>query len=119
MGHVAVESCSSPRIAGCEVRMPNASVSAIIVVYNCEQYVRFAVDSVLAQTRPANEVIVVDDGSTDGTRQVLESYKDKIKYVYQKNAGEPAARNTGMRHSSSDYVAFLDADDLWLPEKLQ
>jgi len=99
--------------------MRNASVSAIIVVYNCERYVRFAVDSVLAQTRPANEVIVVDDGSTDGTRKILESYRDKIKYVYQKNAGEPAARNTGMRHSSSGYVAFLDADDLWLPEKLQ
>jgi glycosyltransferase involved in cell wall biosynthesis len=96
-----------------------ARVSAIVPVYNCAQYVGKAIESILAQTYPAHEIIVVDDGSTDSTREALEPYKDSIIYVYQKNAGEPAARNTGIRHSTGEYIAYLDADDLWLPDKLE
>jgi glycosyltransferase involved in cell wall biosynthesis len=99
--------------------MQRAKVSAIIPVYNCERYVCAAVESVLAQTYPLHEVIVVDDGSADGTQKALERYRNTITYIHQKNAGEPAARNTGMRHATGEYIAFLDADDLWLPEKLR
>ncbi len=101
------------------VSTPRSKVTAIIPVYNCAQYVTKAIDSVLAQTYPAHEIIVVDDGSTDGTRQALQPYMNSIVYVYQKNAGEPAARNTGIRHATGEYLAYLDADDLWLPDKLQ
>ncbi|MGB8543309.1 MAG: glycosyltransferase [Candidatus Acidiferrales bacterium] len=101
------------------VSTPRSKVTAIIPVYNCAQYVTKAIDSVLAQTYPAREIIVVDDGSTDGTREVLQPYMNSIIYVYQKNAGEPAARNTGIRHATGEYIAYLDADDLWLPDKLQ
>lgn len=99
--------------------MEKEKVSAIIPVYNCEKYVREAVESALAQTCPPHEIIVVDDGSTDGTREALDRYRNSIIYVCQKNAGEPAARNTGIQHASGEYIAFLDADDLWLPPKLQ
>jgi glycosyltransferase involved in cell wall biosynthesis len=95
------------------------TVSAIIPVYNCAKYIGKSIESVLAQTNRPHEIIVVDDGSTDGTYEALNPYLDSIIYVYQKNAGEPAARNTGIRHSSGEYIAFLDADDLWLPDKLQ
>jgi len=97
----------------------NVKISAIVPVYNCARYVGKAIESIFAQTHPASEIIVVDDGSTDGTRDALERYKSSITYIYQKNAGEPAARNTGMRHSSGDYIAYLDADDLWMPDKLE
>lgn len=99
--------------------MSEFRVSAIIPAYNNAAYVADAVKSVLAQTYPPSEVIVVDDGSTDGTRLVLEPFRDLIRYIYQENRGEPAARNTGMRHASFDYIAFLDADDLWMPRKLE
>jgi glycosyltransferase involved in cell wall biosynthesis len=102
-----------------ELALGSAKVSAIVPVYNCAQYVGKAIESILAQTYRAQEIIVVDDGSTDNTREALEPYKDSIIYVYQKNAGEPAARNTGIRHSTGEYIAYLDADDLWLPDKLQ
>jgi len=99
--------------------MGSAKVSAIIPVYNCERYVGDAVESILAQTFPAHEIIVVDDGSSDATRQALDRFGASIIYVRQKNAGEPAARNTGMRRATGEFIAFLDADDLWLPDKLQ
>jgi len=102
-----------------ELAVESAKVSAIVPVYNCAQYVGKAIESILSQTCPAHEIIVVDDGSTDATREALEPYKNSIIYIYQKNAGEPAARNTGIRHSGGDYIAYLDADDLWLPDKLQ
>jgi len=99
--------------------MERAKVSAIIPVYNCERYVCAAVESVIAQTYPLHEIIVVDDGSTDGTRVALNRYLDRVTYIHQKNQGEPAARNTGMSNATGDFIAFLDADDLWLPEKTQ
>jgi glycosyltransferase involved in cell wall biosynthesis len=99
--------------------MRQATVSVVIPVYNNQPYVAAAVRSVLAQTHPPSEVIVVDDGSTDGTAEALEPYRNSVKYVYQENRGEPAARNRGIREAASEYIAFLDGDDLWLPNKLE
>ena len=94
-------------------------ISAIIPTYNYARFVHRAVDSVLNQTYPVAEVIVVDDGSTDNTREALAAYGDRIKYVYQANRGLSGARNTGTRHASHPWVAFLDSDDWWLPEKIE
>jgi glycosyltransferase involved in cell wall biosynthesis len=103
--------------------VPNSkhpSVSVIIPTYNRAGLVTRAIDSVLAQTYPHFEVIVVDDGSTDNTREVLnEGYGDRIRYVHQTNKGSAAARNAGIAASSCDLVAFLDSDDYWLPRKLE
>ncbi len=96
-------------------------VSIIIPSYNAEKYVREAVDSALAQTHKGTEVVVVDDGSTDNTREVLRPYTEagRIKYVHQANKGLAGARNAGIESSSGDYVAFLDADDIFLPDKVE
>ena len=96
-----------------------AAVSVVIPSYNSAHHITETLESVFNQTYQPREIIVVDDGSTDDTRSVLEKYRDRIIYVYQKNAGEPAARNTGIRRASGDFIAFLDADDLWLPNKLE
>ncbi len=94
-------------------------VSVIIPTYNRAKFIGRALDSVLGQTFTDYEVIVVDDGSTDGTREVLEAaYDGKIKYIYQKNGGVSAARNRGISEARGTYVAFLDSDDFWVPEKL-
>jgi glycosyltransferase involved in cell wall biosynthesis len=94
-------------------------VSVVIPTYNCSSYLKEAVDSVLNQTYRNYEVLVVDDGSSDGTRCTLEPYLDTINYIYQENRGAPAARNTGIRAATGEFIALLDADDVWLPEKLQ
>ena len=96
-------------------------VSAIIPVYNCERFIRDAVESALCQTHPCHEVIVVDDGSTDGTAGVLKQYAStgRITYIYQENKGNAAARNTGLRSATGDYIAFLDSDDFWHDEKIE
>lgn len=98
--------------------MSSPLVSAIIPCYNRPDYVREAIDSALAQTYPTIEIIVVDDGSTDETPQVLASYGDRIRVLRQQNAGTAAARNTGIAASSGKYLAWLDSDDAWLPEKI-
>jgi len=93
-------------------------VSAIIPTYNRRELVQRAIDSVLAQTRPVGEILVVDDGSTDGTGEALRArYGDRIRYHWQANAGVSAARNTGMTLATGRYFALLDSDDLWRPEK--
>ena len=97
--------------------MPRCSV--VIPAYNVERYVGDTIRSVLRQTYTDFEVIVVDDGSTDGTAAVLESFGDRITLVRQPNRGVAAARNTGLRHATGDLVALLDADDLWLPRRLK
>jgi len=93
-------------------------VSVIIPAFNCAAYVADAVESALNQTRPPAEVIVVDDGSTDGTDVVLRGFGSRIRVVSQQNRGLPAARNAGVAVATGEWLAFLDADDLWLPEKL-
>lgn len=94
-------------------------VSAIIPNYNYARYVGEAVESALSQTYSNIEVIVVDDGSTDNSLEVLAQYRDRIKIIRQENSGVSVARNRGVAESSGDYIAFLDADDVWLPEKIE
>jgi glycosyltransferase involved in cell wall biosynthesis len=96
-----------------------AAVSVVIPAYNSAHHISETLESVYDQSYRPREIIVVDDGSTDDTRAILEKYHDRVVYIYQKNAGEPAARNTGIRRASGDFIAFLDADDLWLPNKLR
>jgi len=94
-------------------------VSVIIPAYNSSRYIAEALDSVFEQTFKDFEVIVVDDGSTDDTRRIIENYPHQIKYFYQENGGPAKARNLGIRKSEGKYIAFLDADDLWLASKLE
>jgi len=95
------------------------TVSVVIPAYNVEDYIGRSIDSVLAQTCLPDEVIVVDDGSTDNTAGIVKKYGQQVHYIYQPNAGLSAARNTGIKTANSEWIAFLDADDEWLPEKLQ
>lgn len=94
-------------------------VSIVIPAYNSAAYTVETVESVLAQTYRDFEVIVVDDGSTDHTRDALEPYAGRIQYIYKSNGGACSARNEGIRRSRGVYIACLDCDDLWLPEKLE
>lgn len=94
-------------------------VSVIITTYNCAKYIGQSINSVLDQTYKDYEIVVVDDGSNDNTREVLEPFMDKIKYIYQNNKGTPAARNKGVLNASGEFVAFHDADDVWYPFKLE
>jgi glycosyltransferase involved in cell wall biosynthesis len=92
------------------------SVSVIVPVYNHAATVRQAIDSALAQEfEGAVEIIAVNDGSTDLTHKELDSYGSRIKAVRQANRGHAAARNLAVAHSTAEYLAFLDADDIWLP----
>ncbi|WP_432401160.1 glycosyltransferase [Wukongibacter sp. M2B1] len=93
-------------------------VSVIIPTYNYGKYICDAVDSILKQTYTDYEIIVVDDGSTDGTDDILKKYGDILSYYYIKNQGPAAARNFGIEKSKGKYISFLDADDAFLPEKL-
>lgn len=94
------------------------NVSVIIPTYNCDRYVVQAVESVLQQEECTYEIIVIDDGSTDSTEQVLEPYSDRIRYIKQNNSGVAAARNHGIAEAKAHLIAFLDADDYFLPGKL-
>jgi glycosyltransferase involved in cell wall biosynthesis len=98
--------------------MTNSLVSVVIPNYNCGRFLAETLESVFAQTYPAVEVIVVDDGSTDDSAAVLDTYADRVKIVRQSNQGVSAARNAGIRASHGALIALLDADDLWHPEKL-
>ena len=93
-------------------------ISCIVPVYNGELYLRDALDSILAQTYQPLDILVVDDGSTDRTVQLVASYGEQIRYRWQPNAGPAAARNSGLRLTQAEFVAFLDADDVWHPSKL-
>ncbi|MFA6055620.1 MAG: glycosyltransferase family A protein [Thermodesulfovibrionales bacterium] len=98
--------------------MNNPLTSVIIPVYNGERYLAEAIESVLAQTYRPIEIIVVDDGSTDGSADVAKGFHDNIRYVFQPNSGPPAARNTGLRMANGNVIGFIDADDLWSNNKL-
>ena len=93
-------------------------VSVIIPTFNRAHTILRALNSVLAQNPPASEIIVVDDGSTDETREVVSGLPGKITYFYQPNRGPAAARNLGTVHARAQFIAFLDSDDEWLPGKL-
>jgi glycosyltransferase involved in cell wall biosynthesis len=107
--------------------VPNTlKVSAVIPTFNRTRETFAAIESVLAQTYRNVEVIVVDDGSTDGSGEVVERYVQQkatagfcVKFFSQKNQGASAARNTGISEAQGDYIGFLDSDDIWLPEKLE
>jgi glycosyltransferase involved in cell wall biosynthesis len=96
-----------------------AKVSVIVPTFNRAPLIERALKSVFEQTYRDYEVVVVDDGSTDGTGKLLEKYNGAIKYVYQDNSGISAARNRGIRESGGEYIAFLDSDDWWAADKLQ
>jgi len=94
-------------------------VSVIIPAYNSARYISRAISSAIAQTYKDIEILVVDDGSTDRTADIVRSFGDpRIKYFYQENRGQGAARNNGIRISKGEYVTFLDSDDFYLPEKI-
>src|SRR5207249_5665470 len=95
-------------------------VSVIVPLYNLREFVGDAIESVLAQTLPAHqlELIVVDDGSTDGGAEVVRHFVPPVRYLRQENRGLSAARNTGIRAARAPFLAFLDADDRLLPDKL-
>ena len=94
-------------------------ISVIIPAFNSEKSIRRAIESVLAQTYKDYKVIVVDDGSTDNTKTEIEKFGDKVNYIYQENSGPSVARNTALKYARGEWIAFLDADDAWLPRKLE
>lgn len=99
--------------------MKDPLVSVVIPNYNYAKYITATVESVLAQTYPKIEVIVVDDESKDDSLEVLTSFGDRIKVITQKNGGVSRARNYGAETSKGEFLAFLDADDIWLPTKIE
>ena len=98
---------------------PAPSISVVVATYQAERWIGEALDSILGQTRAPDEVVVVDDGSTDGTAAILEAYGDRIRVVRQPNAGYPTAMNRAIRESHGSYVAPCGADDIWEPRKLE
>lgn len=95
-------------------------VSAVIPAYNYGEFLPETLQSILGQSYQSLEVIVVDDGSTDNTREVVAHFaSDQIRYLHQENRGQAAARNRGIREAHGELIAFSDADDVWLPEKLE
>ena len=96
-------------------------LSVIIPTYNNGHFIRFALKSLFLQTYPEEsmEIIVIDDGSTDNTKEVLEEYRGEIVYIYQENKGIASARNTGMSMAKGEIITFLDSDDMWNEDRLQ
>ncbi len=94
-------------------------VTVITPAYNAEKYLRQTIESVLAQTFQDFEMLIIDDGSVDSTRLISESYSDKVTCIKKENGGVSSARNLGMSKANGDYIAFLDADDIWHPSKLE
>jgi len=97
----------------------NPKVSVIIPTYNRAAYLAEALNSVLSQTYKDFELIVIDDGSTDNTKEIVKKFSGEIRYFYQKNQGVSAARNVGIINSNGEFVSFLDSDDLWEKKKLE
>jgi glycosyltransferase involved in cell wall biosynthesis len=97
----------------------NPTVSVVIPAFNAALWISESLESVFAQTYPILEIIVVDDGSSDETKKVIAQYLNRIKYIEVKHQGVSSARNVGIQLARGDWVAFLDADDMWYPEKIQ
>ena len=96
----------------------NYSISVIIPVYNCDRYLAQAIESVLAQTYQPMEIIVVDDGSTDNSGAVAKNFGSSVRYYFHDNSGLGATRNRGIELAQGNFLAFIDADDLWVENKL-
>jgi len=101
------------------VSVPAPSISVVMPCYNGAKFLRETLDSVRAQTYQAVETIIVDDGSTDESAAIAESYGPPVRVIRQPNQGESVARNRGMQEAKGEWIAFLDADDSWLPSKLE
>jgi glycosyltransferase involved in cell wall biosynthesis len=97
----------------------NPLVSVVISTHNRYHYLKLAVQSVLDQTYSPIEIIIIDNGSTDETRNIEKDFSGRVKYFYQNDQGAPAAKNVGIKKATGQYIAFLDDDDLWLPQKTQ
>jgi len=95
------------------------SISTIMTVYNGEKYIKEAIRSILDQNYPNLDVWVIDDGSTDQTKEIATSFGETVNYIFQKNSGIAAGWNNGINSSGGDYLAFLDSDDIWTAGKLQ
>lgn len=95
------------------------TISVIVPCYNGERFLAEAIDSILGQTRPPEEILIVDDGSTDATAQIARGYEPRVTLIQQDNAGPASARNDGIFRATGSLLAFLDQDDLWLPHKLE
>ncbi len=99
--------------------MNSGFVTVVIPAYRCESVIASAIESVLGQTYGKFELVVVDDGSPDQTAETIKKYGDKVNYIFQENGGVSKARNTGILNAKGDYIAFLDADDVWEKNKLE
>ena len=112
---------SVPRLPEAAMAMDGPLVSVVIATYNMAAFLPFAIQSALAQTYRNIEVLVIDDGSTDNTADVVVPHlaNPRVRFLSQKNSGQAVAKNRGIRESGGQYVAFLDADDLWAPDKLE
>ncbi|HDY65504.1 MAG TPA: glycosyltransferase family 2 protein, partial [Phycisphaerae bacterium] len=121
-GRVGIQSVRTPQASGTlrsRSSYQHMRISVIIPTYNRAHLLRRALSSIAAQTVGVDEIVVVDDGSTDDTRQILEGSNQPVCYVYQPNAGAAAARNRGIEQASCQWIAFLDTDDEWLPRKIE
>jgi len=99
--------------------MKSPLVTVIVPAYNASDYISETIESIVNQTYANLEIIVVDDGSTDNTKEIVNSFGSQVKYIYQKNSGSCASpRNTGLKHAHGEYVTFFDADDVMMPEKI-
>ncbi|MCJ7626508.1 MAG: glycosyltransferase [Anaerolineaceae bacterium] len=96
-----------------------SNISVIMPVYNGERYITEAIKSVLDQSYPVFEIIIIDDGSTDRTREIIDQYKDPVKYVYKEHSGLAATLNRGISEVQGEIISFLDADDIWSENKLE
>lgn len=97
----------------------STQISTIITAHNCVAYIGAAIESVLAQSHPVDEIVVVDDGSTDETHAIVATYHSAgVQYMHQDNRGPSAARNRGIVETTGELVSFLDGDDVWLPDKI-
>jgi glycosyltransferase involved in cell wall biosynthesis len=96
-------------------KQSSVTISVVIPSYNAGTLLRETLDSVLSQSYPAHEIIVVDDGSTDDTAALVRDYGHAVRYIWQENQGQAVARNTGIAAATGDWIALLDSDDVFLP----